>query len=172
VEWVMLKSILTGLAFVVFTTIAAKSEDMTLPKGEVVLSFAGAIENKNSKATANFDLDMLKALPITNFKTTTTWTDGETAFTGVSLKAILAVVGSSGTNLHSIALNDYAVDVPASDAVDDGPIIAYFMNGKPMSPRDKGPLWLVYPFDSKAAYKTEEIYSRAIWQLSKIEVQK
>ena len=39
-----------------------------------------------------------------------------------------------------------------------------------MSIRDKGPLWVVYPYDSSADYRTEVIYSRSIWQLDRIEV--
>lgn len=72
--------------------------------------------------------------------------------------------------MKSIALNDYAVDIPVSDAVADGPIVAYLMNDQPMPVRDKGPLWIVYPFDSKAEYRTEAIYSKSIWQLSRIEL--
>ncbi|MEC8574513.1 MAG: oxidoreductase, partial [Pseudomonadota bacterium] len=41
-----------------------------------------------------------------------------------------------------------------------------------MSLRDKGPLWIVYPFDSDPAYQTEAIYSRSIWQLEEITVTK
>jgi hypothetical protein len=136
-----------------------------------LLTVTGAITNTNAKAMASFDLDMLKAMPAVTFKTTTNWTKGETTFTGVSLKALLAAIGAKGQNLHASALNDYAVDIPVSDAVDNGPIIAYLLDGKPMSLRDKGPLWVIYPFDANPAYKNEEIYSRAIWQLSKIDVQ-
>ena len=63
---------------------------------------------------------------------------------------------------------DYAVTIPTSDAVEGGPIIAYEMDGKPMSRRDKGPLWVIYPFDDSAKYRTETIYSRSIWQLNRI----
>ena len=39
-----------------------------------------------------------------------------------------------------------------------------------MSLRDKGPLWIVYPFDSNPSYSTEVTYARSIWQLDRIEV--
>lgn len=149
---------------------AASAADMEKPKGEIVLTISGAITNTNAEGKAEFDLDMLKALPTTKFTTTTTWTEGANSFTGVSLQALLAAVGASGTTMKSIALNDYAVDIPVSDAVADGPIVAYLMNDQPMPVRDKGPLWIVYPFDSKAEYRTEAIYSKSIWQLSRIEL--
>jgi hypothetical protein len=41
-----------------------------------------------------------------------------------------------------------------------------------MSLREKGPLWIIYPFDSSPEYQTELIYSRSIWQLNRIEVQR
>ena len=60
--------------------------------------------------------------------------------------------------------------MPLTDAVEGGPIVAYRMDGETMSVRDKGPLWIVYPYDSDADYRTEVIYSRSIWQLDRIEV--
>ncbi len=44
------------------------------------------------------------------------------------------------------------------------------MNGETMPVRRKGPLWIVYPYDSDEAYRSEAIYSRSIWQLDRIEV--
>jgi hypothetical protein len=38
-----------------------------------------------------------------------------------------------------------------------------------MSIREKGPLWLVYPYDLNKAYQSETIYSRSIWQLVRID---
>ena len=38
--------------------------------------------------------------------------------------------------------------------------------------RDKGPLWIIYPYDQNTDYQTEVIYSRSIWQLDRIEVLK
>ena len=144
--------------------------DLAKPAGEVVLTVSGAITNTNGEGKVAFDLEMLKALPVTTFKTKTTWTEGEKSFTGVSMQALLAAVGATGTVAKSIALNDYGVDIPVTDAVTDGPIVAYLMDDQPMSVRDKGPLWIVYPFDAKPQYRTEETYSKSIWQLSRIEL--
>ena len=54
--------------------------------------------------------------------------------------------------------------------MEGGPIIAYMMNGEEMSVRNKGPLWLVYPYDLNHEYRSEVIYSRSIWQLDRIDV--
>jgi hypothetical protein len=162
---------LMGFALMIVACPAiANASDIAQPMGEVVLTVSGAIANTNGDGQAAFDFDMLKALPVTTFKTKTTWTEGEKSFTGVSLQALLAAVGSSGTVVKAIALNDYGVEIPVSDAVADGPIVAYLMDNEPMSVRDKGPLWVVYPFDAKPEYRTEATYSKSIWQLSRIEL--
>ncbi len=142
--------------------------EKTVPTGDVLLTVSGLIENKNEPDRMTFDRAMLDQLPVTSFKTKTNWTEGEHEFTGVLLSDLLAAVNASGANLRATALNDYTVEIPVSDARKGGPIIAYAIDGKAMSVRDKGPLWIVYPYDSAAEYRSETIYSRSIWQLDRI----
>ncbi len=40
-----------------------------------------------------------------------------------------------------------------------------------MSVREKGPLWIVYPYSSSPEFQNEVIYSRSIWQLNRITVE-
>jgi hypothetical protein len=117
-----------------------------------------------------FDLAQLKALKPETFETTTIWTEGVETFTGVSLATLMDELGVEDGTLEAMAINDYAVEVPVSDAVEGGPIVAYLMNGKEMSVRDKGPLWIVYPYDANPDYQSEVTYSRSIWQLDRIDV--
>lgn len=140
------------------------------PKGEVILSVSGEIGAKNADGLARFDRSMLEAMPVSAIRTSTIWTNGIQEFQGVSLKTLLERLGVDRGMLQAKAINDYAVDIPVSDAVEDGPIIAYNLKGRPMSIRDKGPLWIVYPYDAKPEYQTEVIYSRSIWQLDRIVV--
>ena len=132
--------------------------------GDVVLTFT------HGDQSIEFDMAALTDLGETQFTTTTSWTDGEQDFVGVSLHTFLEQVGVQDGALKATAINDYAVDIPVSDAVEGGPIIAYHRNGEEMSVRDKGPLWIVYPYDTNPAYQTEVIYSRSIWQLDRITV--
>jgi hypothetical protein len=62
------------------------------------------------------------------------------------------------------------VNIPLTDATPDGPIIAYENNGKEMTLRSKGPLWVVYPYDQSEDFRTEVTYSRSIWQLDRLEL--
>jgi hypothetical protein len=79
-------------------------------------------------------------------------------------------IGTETGTLLATAINDYTVEIPLSDATEGGPILAMRMNGEIMSLRDKGPLWVIYPYDQNAAYRSEVTYSRSIWQLDRIEV--
>lgn len=131
--------------------------------GDTLLTFSH--EGKVSE----FDMDALVAMGPVEISTTTIWTDGVQVFTGVPLNTFLSEVGVTEGTLKATAVNDYAVEVPVEDAVAGGPIIAYLSDGEPMSLRDKGPLWIIYPFDSDPKYQTEVIYSRSIWQLDRLE---
>lgn len=134
---------------------------------ETVLTLSGAV---SQDTPLTFDMAALKDLDATRFETTTIWTEGTQTFEGVSLATLLDHVGAADGTIRATALNDYAVTIPTADAVADGPIIAYARNGDAMSVRDKGPLWIVYPFDDNQTYRTEEYYSRSIWQLDRIEI--
>jgi hypothetical protein len=138
--------------------------------GEVILTVTGAIEVTNAEGAAVFDLAALESLETATFDTSTIWTEGVQSFEGVELVELLAAVGAEGSLLRAVALNDYAVDIPMEDAVEGGALLAFLRNGETMSLREKGPLWIVYPYDSAAAFQTEEIYARSIWQLDRIEV--
>mgnify|MGYP000671963065 CR=1 FL=1 len=112
----------------------------------------------------------LEAIGVESFETSTIWTDGIQEFSGTPLHAFVAALGLEQGVLNAIAINDYRVEIPVSDAVENGPILAFARNGVSMSLRDNGPLWVVYPYDSNIDYRSEVIYSRSIWQLERIDV--
>lgn len=118
----------------------------------------------------DFTQSDLEGIGIASFETATIWTDGVQEFTGTPLVALVAELGLQDGVLRAIAANDYAIDIPVSDAVEGGPIIAFLRNGQPMSLRDNGPLWVVYPYDDNPDYRSEIIHSRSIWQLERIVV--
>ena len=151
--------------------VATAASALEQAKGDVLLTVSGAIGQTNAGDEALLDLELLVRLGTTEFETETIWTDGPQTFVGVELVDLLAALEAEGDILRAVALNDYAVEIPVSDAVEGGPIIAYLRNGEEMSLRDKGPLWLVYPYDSVPEYRSEVIYARSIWQLARIEVQ-
>lgn len=159
-----------GLVLAIGLTSGASGEGMDAPTGGVLLTVSGEITAMNADQSLVLDRELLMALPVTTFETSTIWTDGVHSFHGVSFADLVAEIGAEGATLLATAINDYTVEIPASDAVEGGPIIAYLMDGEEMSVRDKGPLWVIYPYDSDAAYQSELVYSRSIWQLDRLEV--
>jgi len=138
------------------------------PTGTVLLTVTGPVSGQ--PVTVQLDEAMLAALPQATFTTTTIWTDGPQQFTGVPLAALLAATGMTGRAILARAINDYSVEIPVEKWPADGPIVAYLRNGKPMSVREKGPLWIVYPYDTRSDYRSEVVYSRSIWQLDRLEL--
>ena len=140
------------------------------PKGRVVLTVSGRIGIRNADKTAEFDMAMLAALPQHTFSTKTPWYPEAHKFTGPLLRDVLAAAGAQGKNLRAIALNDYKVDLPVADALKFNLVLARLMDDKPMPVRDKGPLFIIYPFDADEALRNERYYSRSAWQLKAIDV--
>ena len=152
-----------ALAIVVFTACAAAVS--ASEEAPVLLSVRIA---DGDAPAAQYTIDDLRALTQVTFETETIWTSGPQQFTGVPLAVLMERMGVSSGQLVAHAVNDYSVEIPVSDAVEGGPIVAFERNGAEMSLRNKGPLWVVYPYDSNPAYRTEEVYSRSIWQLDRI----
>lgn len=142
-----------------------------MPEGEIILSVEGAIGAQNDGTAARFDFDMLSALGTETIVTSTTWTDGVIEFTGVPVVAVLNAVDASGTTVTASALNDYASTMPIELLEESGAILAFTMDGERMSRRDKGPLWLIFPWDDKPVYARPEYKIHAVWQLNRLTVE-
>lgn len=165
----LIRACFAALTAVIFAT-QSMAQSIPAPAGPVILTISGQIGVTNVDETLQFDRETLAQIDQSQFQTTTIWTDSNHKFQGVSLLSLTELLGVSDGTLIATAINDYSVEIPVSDAVADGPIIAYMMDGTPMSVRDKGPLWVVYPYDSSPTYRTAVIHSRSIWQLDRIEV--
>ncbi|WP_425070536.1 molybdopterin-dependent oxidoreductase [Sagittula sp. S175] len=146
------------------------ADPLARPEGRVILTVTGEIGVTNSVdgTAAEFDLAMLRALGESEIVTDTIWTPDTSHFTGIRLKTLLDLLEADAEKIEAAAINDYRVEIPITDATEDGPILAYAMDGALMSRRDKGPLWLIYPYASSSDYRTEVIYSRSIWQLDRM----
>jgi hypothetical protein len=112
----------------------------------------------------------LANLPQIEFTTNTIWTEGERRFGGPSLHSVLEAVGAGPGDLQLVAANDYQVRMPRDAVGPDYPIIANRLNGEPYGMREKGPLWVVFPYDADTRFQTELTYAYSIWQLTRIEV--
>lgn len=149
---------------------AASGQTLEAPQSAVVLTVKGKLGRTNAADEARFDMAMLAALPQHTFTTRTPWYPEPRKFTGVRLRDLLAAVGAPGAGARAIALNDYRADIPPEDIARDDVIVAYLLDDQPMRVRDKGPLVIVYPFDSHPELRTAVHYGRSVWQLHQLEV--
>ncbi|MEO7159664.1 MAG: hypothetical protein ABIX00_03955 [Polaromonas sp.] len=150
--------------------LATAAHALEAPQGKVYLSISGSIAKKNAGDRADFDMAMLAALPQHSFTTQTPWYKEPKKFTGPLLRDVLAAAGAQGKTLKAVALNNFKVEVPAGDAQQFPVIVARLMDDKPMAIRHKGPLFIIYPFDTDTALQSIRYYSRSAWQLRAIEV--
>lgn len=147
-----------------------RAEELPVPTGPVVLTVTGNISRTNSEQAALFDLKLLESLEMATLETATSWTDGIPVFEGVMGRTLLKVVGAEGEVAVARALNDYVIEIPLSDLRELDVIIASKMNGEHLRIRDRGPLWVVYPWDEHPELETEAVKQRSIWQLSELEI--
>ncbi|MEW6703675.1 MAG: molybdopterin-dependent oxidoreductase [Pseudomonadota bacterium] len=139
--------------------------------GPAVLTLSGKIGKPNATDRAEFDMAMLERLPQRSFTARTPWYREPRKFTGPLLRDVLAAAGAHGRTLKAVALNDYTVEIPFDDALRHDVIVARLLDDKPMPVREKGPLFIVYPFDSKPELRNAVYFSRSAWQLKAIQVQ-
>ena len=148
----------------------AIAQDLAAPTGPVVLTVSGQITRTNGDGVAAFDQAMLDALEQHTTTTATPWLEGVHDFSGPTGAAILEAVGANGDTLQVIALNDYAADVPALDMTEHAVVFATAVDGNRLSVRDKGPLFLIYPFDEQPELFNEVYFGRSVWQIARIDV--
>ena len=140
------------------------------PAGKVVLTMSGKIANTNKDGTAQFDVAMLEKLGMQSFSTATPWYDGKVKFEGVPMAKLMEHVGATGSTITVKALNDYATEIPMEDFKKYPVILAIKRNDSYMPVRDKGPLFVMYPFDKNPELRSKQFYGRAVWQVARLEV--
>ncbi|WP_170606233.1 oxidoreductase [Ruegeria arenilitoris] len=115
-------------------------------------------------------LEVLDSLDQVSFSTSTIWTDGIHQFSGVPISSLIQHLNADGELLKLYALNDYSVEMPVAELEEEVPIIATRIDGATMSVREKGPYWIMFPFDDSPDYQTESNYARSVWQLKRIDL--
>lgn len=140
------------------------------PTGRVLLTISGNVRQTNQDDRAAFDMAMLQALPQVSFVVRTPWFAQPRKFTGPLLRDVLKAVGAQGQTVRALALNDYRVDIPFGDPMRYDIIIARLMDDQPMLVRDKGPLFVMYPFDREPELRTAVYFGRCAWQLKALEI--
>lgn len=141
------------------------------PKGKVVLTVSGKLTKPNHGKDATFSMEMLEKMPQQTFTTKTPWYPMAVTFTGPLLRDVLAAAGASGKQISARALDDYKTLIPMSDAQNFDVILARQIDGKNLSIREKGPLFIVFPYDSKPELQGQVYLDRSAWQLKSLTIE-
>ncbi len=165
------------------TSVLTRRRSLTLMAGVPALALlgqsVGAVDDnailtvRGPGSETLFSDEALSTLPQISFTTKTLWTEGNMEFSGPSLQSVLAAAGvpATASTIRLTALNDYSVTIDRPLIESTAPIVANRMDGAPFSVRDKGPLWLMFPFDLDMRFRSETYYALSIWQLSLIEAE-
>lgn len=128
------------------------------------------LEIVNGDRRIELSLEDLAAMPQHEIRTETDFTDGMRLYRGPLARDVLALAGLDAAEMvRFIALNDYFVDIPVSDFTQFDVIMALESDGRRLSRRDKGPIWLMYPISDHEKLADPSYYARLIWQVRRIE---
>ena len=162
-----MKNIATCFSAVAFVATVTISSVALAQSDPVILTIDGKIAGG---VPLNFTSSQLEALGSASIATSTPWHDGKPAFEGVPMSALLAHVGATGDVAEVLALNNYRTTIPLVDFSDYPVLLALQQDGEYMTVRNKGPLFIIYPFDDFHELRTDLYYSRAAWQVRSITV--
>lgn len=167
----LLKRVFINLILIFMMVSGATAQTLSKPENKPILVISGAIENTNNEGTAEFDREMLMALGLQTVETTNPWYEGKTRFEGVLLDQLMTLVGAKGTAIRVVALNDYVTTIPLEDFKKFKVILAMKRDGNLITVREKGPLFIIYPYDSDPQLQSQTYYTRSAWQVAEIIVE-
>lgn len=158
---------LLASAVMALACFAAFAQVAPRPAARPILEVTGKVT-----APVQLDLAALQRLPQQSFTTNSPWTREAHTYTGPLLRDVLALAGAQNpVTIKATALNDYQISIPAEDAAKLGVIVAHQIDGKAIPVRERGPLFVIYPFDSAAELRSTRYYERSIWQLKSIRLE-
>lgn len=134
---------------------------------EHILTLGGAIAGNKVELTRGDFLTYSQHQIVTS----TSVTDGPQTFEGFLIRDLLQYYEADGEVVVARAHNDYQIEIPISDFERFDVIGALSMDGVPLSLRDKGPIWIVYPRDDHPELQDIRYDTRWVWQLVSLHVQ-
>lgn len=162
-----MKNIATCFSAAAFVATVAIASAAFAQSDPVILTIDG---NITGGVPLDFTSSELEALGSATVVTSTPWHDGKPAFEGVPMEALLAHVGATGDVAEVLALNNYRTTIPLADFSEYPVLLALQQDGEYMTVRNKGPLFIIYPFDDFDELRTDLYYSRSAWQVRSITI--
>lgn len=157
------------------------------PSETTILTVAGEVRNPNRgpydpdndkffgysdvafKAAVAFDYDTLARLDMVSLRADFPKNGPEHLFEGPTLAAVLEAAGATGKTAVLKALDGYQIEVPVSDLLRSGAVLALKRDGKPLGIGDYGPVQLVFPRSERPELK-EMSDDHWIWSVFLIEL--
>ncbi|MFP2768544.1 molybdopterin-binding protein [Oceanisphaera sp. KMM 10153] len=139
----------------------------------VVLTLFGDIQlDERQYDRLDFTLSELQALPQADIITAHPWVTRPHHYRGVDLNRLMARLFGHRrvVTLYLETLNGFSVAVDWSKLSPFGSIIAWQDDELVMSRRNKGPLWLMLPFDRVPEVQQADFLHFMAWQLRGIRV--
>ncbi len=144
------------------------------PRGAVVLTVAGNIENTNRppfdagrdlflnyhdrgfERAAAFDREMLESLGMQEVEIAWEGGPAPVRLAGPRLKDVVAAVGGSGSAIALLALDGYASEIAWAELESLDWIVALSQDGRPLGLGERGPLWVVYTYPDGRPLSAED----------------
>lgn len=118
-----------------------------------------------------FSREDLEGLPWSSVVTGNEFIDGVSEFRGPLAHGVVSLIGHAGARrARLIAASDFFVEIEISELEKYGVILALERDGIALSPRDQGPIWLIYPTDDYPELQDSLYTDRLVWQLRTIEL--
>ena len=146
----------------------AAGEEISSPKGEVVLTVSGDIGAANKGKTLELDLASLEQMRRVRLETAEPFLKRRVTFEGVLLSDLLAVadVPDTASTVSLTALDDYKVDFKVADVRSSQMLLATKADGKHMPVDRSGPIRIVFP-DSSSMGRNPDLW---IWSVASMKV--
>ena len=151
-----------------YSEITTETGKLVQPEQKSILQIKGNLQITSDGEVALFDYAMLKQFEQHSLVIKNPWFDKERTHSGPLLKDVLNSVKATGSEFIVEALNGYRHSIPASDLEKYAIVLAIDKDGAPMRIRDKGPVFINYPFDEHPELHDEILYARSVWMVKSI----
>jgi hypothetical protein len=148
------------LALAPFAAGAAAAQDGTL-----------TVNRPGAEGPVILTLSQLQALPQHELTEQPTNFPKPGKFRGPLLADVLKLAGAERKDAKLTALDDYQVGITADEMAQHQPILSLELDGVSLIGHDFGPYFVMWPFQEKPEIDNDTFQAKAIWQVTKIEVQ-
>ena len=144
----------------------AAAQPAATAKARPLMTFSRPGEADRALTRADFE-----AMPRHVIETGTPWQNDRSRFEGVKMSDLFRALGVDKDGAVMVgAINGYAAEFPVKEGHDYDVILAFRKDGKELSVREKGPLFIVYNFDLEKGRIAEAQNARAVWQVVSMRV--